>query len=269
MIDSIAVPWHLGVEDLGIGAGPRRLLAETGAQSRFVEPPTEATEVGRMFELQRNVAGLVREALEAGRAPLVLSGECNPAVGTISALRGAGRVGVIWLDAHADMNTPETTESGFVDGMALAMVTGRCWRALCRRTPGWQPLSDRDVLLAGHRALDPAERAELDRSAIAELPTDRFDRFGDAVADLAAGVDALYVHVDLDVLDASEARANDWAVAGGPALSELLAAVGSAAQTGKLRAGALTAYDPAADDTPRTSRAAVTLLAALRDALSR
>ncbi len=269
MIELIASPWHLGVEDLGIGAGPPRLLADAGAQARFVDPPAGATEVGRMFEVQRAVAELARQALEAGRAPLVLSGECNPAVGTISALAGTGRVGVIWFDAHADMNTPETTESGFVDGMALAMATGRCWRALCRRASGWRPVSDRDVLLVGHRALDPAERAELDRSAINELTAGRIGQIGELAGAVAEGVDAVYVHVDLDVLDPSEARANDWAVAGGPTLSELRFALAAVADTGKVRAAALTAFDPASDETPRTARAAAGVLAELREALNR
>ena len=269
VIDVIASPWHLGIEDLGIGAGPRHLLAVADDRARFVDPPAGATEVGRMFEIQRAVGELARGALEAGRAPLVLSGECNPAVGTISALASLGRVGVVWFDAHADMNTPETTESGFVDGMALAMVTGRCWRALCRQASGWRPVSDRDVLLVGHRALDPAERAELDRSAINELPAGRIAQIGELAVAVAEGVDALYVHVDLDVLDASEARANDWAVAGGPNLSELRSALAAVADTGKVRAAALTAFDPASDETPRTAQAAAGVLAALREALNR
>ena len=124
------------------------------------------------------------------------------------------------------------------------------------------------MLLVGHRALDAAEQGGLDRSAINELTADRIGQIGEVAAAVAEGVDALYVHVDLDVLDASEARANDWAVAGGPTVSELRFALAAVADPGKVRA-ALTAFDPSSDETPRTARAAAGVLAALREALDR
>lgn len=268
-IELIASPWHLGVEDQGIGAGPRALLDALDAEARVVDEPSEVTEVGRMFEIQRAVAAYARRSLHSSRAPLVLSGECNPAVGTVAALGAAGQVGVVWFDAHADMNTPDTTESGFIDGMALAMLTGRCWRGMCRRLSGWRPVPDDNVLLAGHRALDQAERLALDGSGIVELESGRIAELAEPAGALAARVDVLYVHVDLDVLDADEARANDWAVTGGPTTDELCGAIAVLGSTGKVGGAALTALDPTSDPTQRTVQAATRVLSALREALSR
>ena len=95
------------VKDLGIGAGPRRLLANAGAHARVVEPPTGATEVGRMFEVQRAVGKLA-----ARWRPGALR-SCCPVNATRRwgrlGIAATGRVGVVWFDAHADMNAPETT----------------------------------------------------------------------------------------------------------------------------------------------------------------
>ena len=63
---------------------------------------------------------------------------------------------VLWLDAHGDYNTPETTTGGFLDGMALAMLTGRCWRAMTAQVPGFEPVAEKRVVMFGTRDLDSA-----------------------------------------------------------------------------------------------------------------
>src|SRR2546423_174436 len=161
----ISVPYDAGNRGLRMGAGPDRLAAAAGRLgSRGVEvaeapveaPPGLRTEIGTTFALHRAVAAEVREAAAAGDFPLVLSGNCGSAIGAIAAA-GAG-TGLAWFDGHGDFNTPETTVSGFLDGMALAVATGRCFRPLALSVPGFAPVAERDAFLVGARDPDPAQR---------------------------------------------------------------------------------------------------------------
>ena len=85
----------------------------------------------------------------------MLSGNCNTAVGTIAGLDAAD-LSVVWFDAHADFNTPDTTNTGFTDGMGLAVTVGHCWKEMARCVPGFSAVAERDVVLAGVRAMEPA-----------------------------------------------------------------------------------------------------------------
>ena len=120
-----------------MGAGPERLI-EAGLIDRLQQAGHEVVpcsvclpsqkfmpEVQAAFELDRRLAGCVAEAVSAEALPVVLSGNCITSVGTVAGI-GEPDLGVIWLDAHGDFNTPETTLGGFLDGMALATLTGRC-----------------------------------------------------------------------------------------------------------------------------------------------
>ena len=136
-------------EEIGWARGPLHLLnaglaerlEEEGHQVtiRSVELPPEfrATEIASAFELSAALARGVAGAVKTGTFPLVLSGNCGPAaLGCVGGLQSQTKI--FWFDAHGDFNTPETTRSGFLDGMALAAVTGRCWSGLARAIPGFQ-----------------------------------------------------------------------------------------------------------------------------------
>ena len=123
-----------------MGAGPEALL-EAGLEGRltdngyeveivFIELPRDffPAEIQSAFELNARVAVAVSGAIAKGAFPLVLSGNCNTAIGTVTGLNDA-RTGIIWFDAHGDLNTPDTSPSGFFDGTALATLIGRCWNA--------------------------------------------------------------------------------------------------------------------------------------------
>ena len=89
------------------------------------------------FELMGAIAAEVARATADGELPIVLAGNCTSSVGTVAGL-GSARVGVVWFDSHGDFNTPETTTTGFLDGMAVAILTGHCWRqAAGRVAEGW------------------------------------------------------------------------------------------------------------------------------------
>src|SRR6187551_1889687 len=160
-----------------MGAGPERLI-EAGLDTRLaaaghqvhvqtIEAPADAwrAEIRTTFDLAGAVSRAVSEAIAAGRFPLVLSGNCGPAaLGSVAGLGNASAV--FWFDAHGDFNTPDTTVGGFLDGMAMATLTGRCWPALAAAIPGFAPVPESSVILLGARDLDPLEAAALDASAV-------------------------------------------------------------------------------------------------------
>jgi arginase len=256
-ISLITAPYHLGHEGVGMGAGPDRLLDagvveeldEAGHEVEVVRvvPQQETTnEIGAMFEIVRRVSEAVSRAVGDGAFPAVLSGNCLSSVGIVA---GLGRdAGVVWLDAHPDFNTPDGSLSGFADGMGLSILTGASWRALRETVPGYRIVPEENVVLVGIRDIDPSERGRLDGSPITVVePENAAEAIGPAVDSLRERAEDVYLHLDLDVLDVSEGRANEYAAAGGlsaDAVDQVVAAV-----TGRLavRAAALTAYDPAAD----------------------
>lgn len=257
-ITLVALPYDSGRFDQRMGRGPLHLL-QTGlpehlrAQQSDVEvstirlPEEFHSDAGALVELQRRAVEALRESLARNRRILVLSGNCGPAALSAAAALDPRRTGVIWFDAHADFNTPETSASGFLDGMSLAILTGRCWSALAARFSGFEPLPEANVILAGARDLDLPEAAALSQSAITNVPPGRMDLLEDAVATLSARVEHFYVHLDVDVLDRSEGCANSYASSGGLSADELYTALELLQRSGRIRIASITSYDPAFD----------------------
>jgi arginase len=281
----LAVPYDSGLRNVRMGRGPAHLL-ERGLVARLWDgghdvavetievadaPPAE---IRTSFDVNRVLASAAREAAASGAFPLVLAGNCNTAVGTLAGL-GSAEVAVVWFDAHGDFNTPETTISGFLDGMALAIVTGRCWSELARGVPGFRPIPPERVLLVGARDLDVAERAALDRSGMALVSAAALREHGASAAleaplqRITAQTRRLYVHLDLDVLDAGEATANQFAAPGGLSVSDVADALRFLARQATIVGAAVTAYDPATDTGDRALEAGLGLLTLLAEAAGR
>jgi arginase len=271
----IAVPYDSGHPGLRMGAGPEHLLDNGLAEAlrsegRVLSVTTvrherePAAEVDTAFELNGLVSGQVRRALAEDEFPLVLSGNCNTAaVGTLSGA-GPGDLGVVWFDAHGEFNTPETTTTGFIDGMGLAIVVGHCWKAMARGVPGYFALPEENVVMAGVREVDPAEQGRLDASGITVVGVDVIEKQGlrralaTALDDLKTRVGRVYVHLDLDVLDAGKVgKANEFAVKGGPDAEELQAALGMVRERFEVAAVGIASFDPAFDADGRILRVAI------------
>jgi arginase len=241
-----------------MGRGPVCLLESGLAESLRAErhdveivslrlPETLHAEGEALVELQKLTVATVGDALERNRRPLILSGNCGPAaLSAVSAL-GAANTGVIWFDAHADFNTPETSASGFLDGMALAILTGRCWPSLAARFAGFEPLPETNVILVGARDLDPKEAHALNHSAITRLAPAQIGLLDEAVEALSQRVEDFYVHLDVDVLDESEGRANSYASSGGLSADNLYTALKLLHRSGRIRVAGITSYDPVCD----------------------
>lgn len=287
----VQVPYDSGHYAARMGRGPLHLLEQgldrdleaAGHPVRRVEARLADGfhhEIGAAAALYRQVREAVAEARGAGRFPVVLAGNCNAAaLGTVAALSAEaapGSTAVVWLDAHGDFNTPDTSPSGFFDGMALSVLTGGSWGALAASLPGFATVPEDRVLLVGARDLDAAERDLLAASEVARLPAKALRGGGGAEAALAPHLEGLasraeraYLHIDLDVLDPEEARANSYAAAGGLRLAEALELIESVAGRLPLAAAALTSFDPTADPSGRATAAAKRLVRATVEAAGR
>ncbi|MEJ2503761.1 MAG: arginase family protein, partial [Gemmatimonadota bacterium] len=218
------------------------------------------TEIAAAFSLARGVRKRVDDARREGRLPLLLAGNCGAAIGVVAAL---DRPRIVWFDAHGDLNTPDTTRSGFLDGMALAILTGRSWRALADDV-GLDPVPDDHIDLVGARDLDAAEAALLATSAI------RSHGPRAELADLGPPHDGdLYLHIDLDVLDPSVGTANPYATPGGFTLPALVDLVEALARTRAVGALTFAAYDPHSDPGGAIAGAATRIAAAAVDGITR
>ena len=267
-VQFLLVPYDSGRREWRMGRGPSFLLRHgVGSSIRalghevdaeYVEPggiespnPPASTEIATSFSLYREVAVRARAARTTGALPIVLGGNCGVTLGATAA--EGGDVGVLWLDAHGDFNTPETTTSGFLDGMGLAALTGRCWRRMTAGIPGFCVIPDANVILAGVRDVDAPEEELLSESEVAVVRGPSIRAAGVAAALLPAldalreRVTRLHFHLDADVLDAKEARANHYAAEGGLTIAELADLAHLTARRFGIVSVAVTSYDPAID----------------------
>jgi arginase len=272
----LLVPYDTALRDWRCGAGPGHLL-ERGLEDHLRglgielagvdviedDPGLEPAEVRTAFALMRRVAVAVRGARSAGEFPLVLGGNCNVAVGALSALTPADRR-VFWFDAHGEFNTPESTTTGFLDGMGLSIAAGRCWAGMAASVPGFEPVAGRDTCLLGTRALDPEESDLLREAGVVVVPpADVTEPLPEPLATPAAGSVA-YVHVDLDVLDPDRVgRANGHPAEGGITATELTDALRAIRARFPIGAATIASYAPEYDADGRIARAAFAALEAL------
>jgi len=275
-VELITVPYDSGHRGMRMGAGPDYFLSQRAdeilrregwtinVQTVEAQRPFRA-EIATAFELCQSLAQLVRRAQVQGTFPLILSGNCNSCLGTLSGI-DPSTVGIIWFDAHGDFNTPETTTGGFLDGMSLATATGRCWTSLAKTIPGFAMVPDDRVLLVGVRQLDPGEQALLEQSQIQLVRAEQIRALGlqesltQPLKELRARVRRVYVHIDLDVLDPQVGQANSYAQPNGLMLHEMEQAITLIAQQFVVAASALTAYDPSCDPEGKIFRAGTQLM---------
>jgi len=269
----IQVPYDSGYKDYRMGRGPEHILRHLKAEKNFPVDEVDvqdrfALEVGTSFAVARQLAEKVCNVADCGDFPLVLAGGCISCVGTLAGL-GAPPPAVIWLDAHGDFNTPETTISGFLDGMALATAVGRCWGKLAATVPGFRPVPEGQTVLVGAHEFDVSERALLDGSAVHLVDPQRIRNHGWRAeleplwAKIQIHTRRAYLHIDLDVLDRADARVNQYTAAGGLTLTELLGIVSLVRERFALAASAITAYDPEYDEGEKAVKAAVDVIRVL------
>ncbi|MCC6318565.1 MAG: arginase [Gemmatimonadaceae bacterium] len=252
------------VDDAGNIAVPFREDAAKGAQRG-------ARYLGAITEVCVDVAAHVREALQAGQVPVVLGGDHALAAGSVA---GAAahlatrdqRLGLVWIDAHGDLNTPATSRSGNVHGMPLAALLGNGDRAMAGIAGSSGAVKPGQVALVGLRDLDQSERAHIGKWNLAAFTMRALDERGvravmeEAIAIASRDTGGIWVSFDMDVIDPDEAPGVGTPVAGGMTYREAHLAMEMLADTGRIVGIDLVEVNPVLDEHNRTAEIACELI---------
>jgi arginase len=289
-ISLIAVPYDLGRADVGSGRGPGAYLKAGAAEAlrarghdvEVVTVRREAPfvdELDAVLDVDRVVAAVVTEALRADSFPLVVAGNCNVTLGVRAGLqRGGGAdAALVWLDAHGDFNTPATTETGYLDGMPLAMLCGRAYRDAVEHRLVMEPVAETMTVHAGGRDFDRRERESLLASAVRMVEASELRRHGPAEV-LAPALDALaderretmglaaedpppaHLHVDIDVLDPAAAPGVTFPSPHGLSAAQLLEVIDLVRERFTVAALTMTSFTPDRDEAGTTLAAGLAVL---------
>ena len=229
-------------------------LADMAAPGWKVNDPGFAGdgEQVRLASTHRPLADFVADALAAGERPVSIAGDCCSAIAVMAGLQRAGiEPTLIWIDAHGDFNTRETTPSGFLGGMPLAMIAGLGEQTMPEAV-GLKPHPAERITLADGRDLDPGEADLLNSSDVTLVP-----EFVDLLhMDLPEG--PLYVHFDSDVINAEETPAHNYPAPGGPSSRMVGEVFARLHGTGRVVAASMSAWNPDLDTDGRTGAACMT-----------
>jgi arginase len=218
------------------------ILTQAGHRIRAIQTvgltPDEAEEYGewhRMGLANGHLAELVTENERNGALTIGLLGNCNALMGMLGGFQHADpsagplTVGLVWIDAHGDFNTPETTLSGMLGGMPVAVSAGLALHRLREESHLDPPISTDHILMVAVRDTDPEEEELIQAHGLVRLSTQDVREISPALhremERLSEVVDLIYVHVDMDVLDPREVQGHGLTVPDGPSSQELAAAL--------------------------------------------
>jgi len=249
-----------------------RLNCETTATQEARLTPDEDKQYGawnRMGMANGHLGKIVADTLRAGSFPVGLLANCNSLMGMLAGLQHSGggrplKIGLVWIDAHADFNTPETTLSGMLGGMPVAVSTGLCLSRF-RIQSGLDPaLPFSYVVMVAVRDIDPLEQELVDRCRIEIVPAGElrapFARLDAQMKRLGELTDLIYVHIDMDVLDPGEVSGHPLTVPGGPSSSQLAAALEAIFKYKKAAALGIASYPSQRDRDKISLKAAYRLI---------
>ena len=280
----IQVPYMIGDERHGASKGParyldaglERLLGDAGVASSVVridrtESFRDSASASRVVNTK--VQKAVKNAIGLRQLPLILAGSCDVSMGVLAAFDHS-RCGVVWIDAHADFNTPESTVSGFFAGMSLAVISGHCYRSLWAEIGDSTPVPEAAIVLLGLRDLSPAaERERLTASSISVVGwrDGKPDRdVGEVLDVLAKRVHEVYLHVDMDALDPRVAPGVvDEPVPGGLSLEQMQETIRAVCTRFGVHAATVATYNPECDRDGITLRTGLALIESLARSCAR
>jgi arginase len=215
-------------------------------------PPGDAQV--RMSFLHEALAGEMASALDQGFLPVSIAGDCCAVIGVAAGLQRAGiDADLVWFDAHGDFNTWETTPSGFLGGMPLAMIAGLGEQTMPMAV-GLRPWPHDQIFLTDGRDLDPGESALVQGSEINHIldPTQILSKL--------EGDRPLYIHFDTDLINPEDAPAMNYLAPGGPRPTELVAVFSLLAETGRIAAVSMSTWNPKLDVDRHTKKICLELL---------
>jgi arginase len=287
----IGAPLDLGAGRRGVDMGPSALrvanldarLATLGYQVEDLgnvpvhQPeslpagPSRSRYLPQIVETCRRVAAAVEKAAAEGKAPLVVGGDHSVAIGTVSGMSRFLRarkqsLGLIWIDAHADMNTPRTSPSGNVHGMPLACLIGLGPRPLTHIYGGPPKVAARNVALVGVREVDQLEKPHVRNSGVRAFTMRDIDERGlhvimeEAIQIASSGTAGFHVSLDMDSVDPREAPGVGTPVRGGITYREAHLLMELICDSGKMMSMEVVEVNPVIDEHNRTAVLAVELV---------
>lgn len=220
----------------------------------------------RLGLASRHLANIVSNQRRKCLFSLGLLSNCNGLMGMLAGLQHSGptsrplKIGLIWIDAHGDFNTPETTLSGMLGGMPVAISTGLCLHRLRQKCGLDPPLATRYVTMVGVRDTDPLEQNLLDRSEVQHLTVDHIRDLSPVIdlemERLATITDLTYVHIDIDALDPFEVPGHSLIVEDGFTSTQMAEALAIMFEHPSAAAFGVASY-PAGNDPEKVSLKAV------------
>ena len=283
-IDIIGVPIDLGADRRGVDMGPSAIrysqlqqkLEELGYdvkdEGNIEVPIAEMCKITNpklkyvdcIIPMSRRVAGAVSTSMQAGHFPLVLGGDHSLSIGSVRGAAKNRKIGVIWLDAHADFNTDKTTPSGNIHGMSLAALCGLGDKSLVQLWDENIPVIDPSkIAIIGARDLDSGEKVNLKEAGAMVMSMEQVDRYGmvavveKAIEHISRDVDGIYLSLDLDALDPQHAPGVGTPVPAGLTQREAHLACEMIAETNKLIGMDVVEVNPILDVHNQTAKLAV------------
>ncbi len=280
----IEVPFHLGKERIGMGLGPITLMQSNLVQKLLdqghnlrVEAVRHSgsfeSELSAITELNKQLKEIIKDAIQDNYFPLILGGNCNTSLGTLSGLNSKN-TGIIWLDAHGDFNTPEITLTNFLDGMPLAIATGQCYPDVWSQIADIEPIDESFVLHVGERDLDPKERELMISKNITMISTADLkatnvkDALNLHLQTLENRVKDVYLHIDIDILDPQEVPGVDYRTPNGLFSTEIKEIIQVISKALQIRAVGFAAYNPIHDKNNNTLNVLIDLITKITELLS-
>ncbi len=218
-----------------------------------VASPTLNSNISTTGDLQSRISSLypplaeyVHQSLKRGERPVSIAGDCCATIAVMAGIQRANiDVTFIWIDAHGDFNTPETSPSGFLGGMPLAMITGSGDMTLCQSVD-LQPVNDEKIILTDARDLDPGEAELVKASKLHHVKNVM------SLTTMSIPKGPLYVHFDTDIISCEDAPAFNYPVPGGPSATEVTAIMKHLGQTGQVVAASMSSWTPRLDKDGQT-----------------
>jgi arginase len=267
-----------GLTDMlrGLGYGVREAGTVTASGPEMSDPgPSRTRYLPEITEVVRRAYDLVANALEGRELPLVLGGDHSLSIGTVAAVsahlaKADESIGLLWIDAHTDMNTPESTPSGNIHGMVLAILTGQGGPEELQTLAGFAPaVHPGNVCILGARDVDVPEKEIVKDSGVRVFTMTEIDERGmaacmdEAIARVTSGTAGFVLSFDLDSIDPLLAPGVGTPVAGGLTYREAHLVCEKISRSGKLLSAELVELNPVLDAENRTGKLGVGLMASV------
>jgi arginase len=234
----------------------------------------------RLAMADAHLGNAVSPMVKNGIFTVGLLGNCNSSLGVLAGLQHSGpdskplKVGLIWIDAHGDFNTPETTLSGWLGGMPVSVASGQSLFRLRQKTGLNPPISTENIIMMGLRDVDPLEQELINNSQMTTISTkemlEKSPRMLKALDRLSSQVDVIYLHIDLDILDATEIPGSFFEVQKGPTAIQLQDPIRFLMQNKKVKALGLSSFPTAKKGRKTSLKSAMTIFqAALKGLIDR